>query len=273
MKCMKGILSLIFLGAIVLIFTSCSKHSVSGSNMALEDQTSNSVVFVSLNYPPYYYLNSEKKVEGRCVEVVKEMCRRIGIEPTFQLLSWRECLDRGKKGMVDGVLCLSKTKMREYFYYYPRVNLDLAEYVIFQNSRSGRNITSLEDLKGKKVGVVDGIAYPKEFMDYKGCEKVVVGSPTEAMKWLASDNGKIDCIIEILDVGNNILDYLKASAPYLESDDIKPTSLVFQIDPIYIGIPKRANQSEALYRKIDKELLKMQHSGEIFKILSDFDDQ
>ncbi|PID29158.1 MAG: hypothetical protein CR982_03555 [Candidatus Cloacimonadota bacterium] len=267
----KKFLSLFLVLGTIIFFTSCSSVFKKDVDMALDSNASNSVIFVSLNYPPYYYLDSQKQVKGRCVAIVKRVCERLNLKPVFKLLPWKECLERGEKGMVDGVLCLSKTRMREYYYHYPRANLDFAEYTIFQNSINTGSITSLSDLKGKKVGVIDGIAYPEDFVNYEDCEKVLLSSPTEAMRMLAT--GKIDCTIEILDVGSKILEYLRESDPNLDIDDVKPTSLVFRIDPIYIGIPKEAINSEELFRKIDRELLRMQHSGEIFRILSEFEEE
>ncbi len=274
MSFMKNISSLIFLVVIGLGFMSCTgKAVVKDEPLAtLEAQSNNPVIFVCDNYPPYYYLNEKKEVVGKSVAVLKKMAENLDLTPTFQCLPWNECLEKGKRGIVDGVVSLSKTKMREFTYYFPRVNLALSKWVIFNApDYKGEGISSIEDLKGKRVGIVEGVAYPEKFMKYQDCQKITAKSTVEAMKWLANGNGKVDLVVEDVAVGKYILNYLKKSDDYPKAKMIEVAPLILKIDPIYIGIPKLSSHAKELYQKIDEELLEMQNSGEIFRISSKYE--
>ncbi len=50
-------------------------------------------------------------------------------------------------------------------------------------------------------------------------------------------------------------------------DKVQLMPLAFNVDPAYLAIPKNIPNAKELYQKIDKELLKMQNRGEIFRTI------
>ncbi len=229
----------------------------------------NKIIIVGDDYPPYFYPNSKNEIVGRSIGIINELAKNLDLSVEFQCLTWEECLEKSKNGTAEGIVNLSKNKERENFYYYPKVSLDISEWgvVFLKSNYKGKNVTTVNDLKNKRIGIVKDYLYPEDFANYKDCEKIEAISSQEVISWLIA--GKVDFVVEDIEVTKHILkEFEKEQKENLDQVEFMP--LIFSLDYLYLGLSKKSPNADELYQRIDKELSRMQNTGEIFKILQKY---
>ena len=118
--------------------------------------------FVFSDFPPFEYTDNGSSA-GINKEIIEEACRRLGVTPVFNQLPWKRALDYAKEGKTDAVFSLFKNDERNRYYNFPQENINTVRMVLITNRESSIEITSLEDLRGRKVGVYLGSSYGDQF--------------------------------------------------------------------------------------------------------------
>ncbi len=217
------------------------------------------IVFVAMSYAPYCYLDENNKVVGTCASIVDKVAKRVDLDMEIRILPWEECMKKGKDGSVDGIVMLFRRPEREPFFHYPKFSIAMKQYVIFTSPNyQGKKITKVDDLAGLKVGLINGIAYPKDVLEYDKYEKVFANNQEEIMELLAAE--KVDAVFSDLASGSFYLDNLENG----DKCDLMP--LVLSRDRSHLAISKKSPNAEEIYDKVNKELTKMKLSGEIYRI-------
>lgn len=120
------------------------------------------LVIVTSEWAPYV-ITENGQVTGIHVDIVRELCKRNGIEADIQLRPWKRALAEVKNGDADAIFSPRKTDERAQFLYYPSEPLDMERTVIVGLQGKGLSVTKLDDLEGTSVGVVRGYSYDPEF--------------------------------------------------------------------------------------------------------------
>jgi len=121
------------------------------------------VVFVSPeNIPPKIYKESGQLM-GTYVDIIREVCKRLDIDPEFRLYPWKRAVKNVKEGRADAIFPPFQTEKRTEFLYFPSEPMTATRTVIFARKESGVKISGLDDLRGKIVSVVAGYSYSPEF--------------------------------------------------------------------------------------------------------------
>ncbi|MBU0970467.1 MAG: transporter substrate-binding domain-containing protein [Proteobacteria bacterium] len=112
-------------------------------------------------FPPYEYRENGTPA-GIQVEIVKILCQRAGIPLELVYLPFKRAYMEAKNGSIDGLFNFYKTEERlaAFDYTDPLIENPL---VFFVKKESQLTYTRLEDLKGLKVGVMQGYTYGREF--------------------------------------------------------------------------------------------------------------
>jgi polar amino acid transport system substrate-binding protein len=118
--------------------------------------------FVFSDFPPFEYTDNGSSA-GINKEIIEEACRRLGVTPVFNQLPWKRALDYAKEGKADAIFSLFKNDERTRYYNFPQENINTVRMVLISNRESRIEITGLEDLRGKKVGVYLGSSYGDKF--------------------------------------------------------------------------------------------------------------
>ena len=118
--------------------------------------------FTFSDFPPFEYTEFGS-VAGINKEIVEEACRRLGVTPVFTQLPWKRALKYAKEGRVDAVFSLFKNEERVKYFNFPQENLNTVKMVLLTNRESDVEVTCLEDMRGKKVGIYLGSSYGETF--------------------------------------------------------------------------------------------------------------
>jgi len=210
-------------------------------------------------WPPYTMIK-DGQASGIDVETARELCGRLGIEPKFREFPWKRALKYMKTGKVDALLTPRRTREREEFIYYPSEPMRIEKAVLLARKGSGIKATGLEELRGKRVGVVRGYAYAPELDSNQEIERIVCNDDEQLVRILAK--GRVPLIAG---AEEGSMRYLCKQAGF----EIEVVCVLDGI-PTYIGFSKKAlgEKTRGLAEKFSKALRQLKEEGFIKKIES-----
>lgn len=144
-KNLRWIALLVLLAACAAVLTACA---VGESPSA--DGESPRLVIASDDYSPYYYVDDNGERTGVDVDLAREACRRLGMEPEFISVAWEDkqrVLESGEADCIWG--CFTMTG-READYTWAGPYLDSSQRVMVRRS-SGK--AELREIAGCRVAV------------------------------------------------------------------------------------------------------------------------
>lgn len=144
-------------------------------------------------WPPYQ-VATPSGVTGMTVDIVKAVYKRMDIPiEEIRAYPWKRTMDAIRFGEADGLFSANHTPERSVYLRYPEEPLFESSWIIW--TRAGSSIMTMEDLKGKTVGVVLGYSYTPEFWEFvqTHCDVEAVHSDTINFKKL--NQGRLDATV------------------------------------------------------------------------------
>lgn len=123
-----------------------------------------SLRIVTEPWAPYVYLQNGKPT-GIDYEITALVFKRLGIDVEWQFLPWRRCLMMLDEGQADGALDIFESAERDSSLLYPSEPLSQVEFVLFQAKARPHLFSSLNDLRGLKIGTSPAFLYGQEFRE------------------------------------------------------------------------------------------------------------
>lgn len=254
---MKKLVSLSFaLILIVSMFSACSN----GESKEPKEEKGNKKVLVmgtSADYKPYEYVEASKSDEiiGFDIDIAKYIGKELGYEVKVKDMDFGGLLASLSSGKVDFVMAgMTPTAERKN-------NVDFTDiYFVAKNmivSKKDSNIKSVEDLKGKTVGVQTGsiqeekAAEFKKQVDFKAEGRDRIPEIVQEIK-----AGRFDAAILEDTVAKNYLEKMKD----LQGIEIKEAP---EEVGAAIALPKNSDKTA----EFNKAIKKMQENGELDKLV------
>lgn len=198
-------------------------------------------------FPPYNFTLRGKRT-GMDTEIVEAMLKEVGVYPVHRPMTWPEVVRAHDENEVD-VAFQFFTSPRRLERGHLIGPYRVGATVLMVRSNSDITYTGIEDLRGLRVGVVEGFEYTPEFDKSQVFEKIPSSSSVVSFRRLLL--GRVDAIAGDLQV----LKYLADSEGRAASVKILPKPLAMV--PRYISVPKaRADKAERLrtaYEKLKKD--------------------
>ncbi|MDM8550499.1 transporter substrate-binding domain-containing protein [Desulfobacterales bacterium HSG2] len=213
--------------------------------------------FVTAEWPPM--VTKDKHLPGTAMETVREVCKRLGIEPKIRILPWKRAVKYVKKGKADAIFAPKKTEERLRFLYFVDEPLYMERLVVIARKGSGMNASGLDDLKDKNFAVVRGYSYGAEFDKCQGLKKIVCGNDTQLVKILYK--GRTD-----LAAGEERnLEWIRKDLGFKESFE---TVYFLTEDPNFLAFSKKAlgPRGKVLAREFTRILRQLKEEGVFRKI-------
>ncbi|QJB56192.1 transporter substrate-binding domain-containing protein [Pseudodesulfovibrio sp. zrk46] len=240
---------------IFLVFLGLTAHAAEPLKMCVDD------------WPPYEY-KENYQIEGICVKAAKAVLERMGHgECSLVSANWERCLNNVRIGDDHLALTAVKTSEREQYAWYPDEPLTTAYRVFFVKTdrRKVLRYRSLEDLNGRRIGLVKGFHYPPEIVAYAEKHATIryAADPTTNFHLLLDD--RVDFVFEDLAPGMYILEQLHAkdkAIPLLDS--------VLEEEPLYVIFSKE-RVDKVFVDRFSKELERYKQTDEYKKIFSQYD--
>jgi len=193
----KKIILTLFLIVLMGVLAACASDS---------DNTKN-ILRVGLEgtYPPFNFENEDGALAGYDVEVAREIAERIDYQVEFVPTMWSGmfgALEARKFDMIVNQVAETEERKKKYDFTVPYVYSG-AQLIVRADEDS---ISSLEDLKNKKVGVGLGSNYEQIINDYDKNNAITVNTYEVLLDTLSDlDIGRIDAALnDKLAAGINI---------------------------------------------------------------------
>lgn len=207
-------------------------------------------------YAPFTFVDASGKLTGYDVEVITEAAKRTGLKINFVPTPWDSMflgLESKKYDIVANQI--GKNPDREKKYLFSESYLISGAQLIVKDTN--KKITSLNDLKGKKVGTSVGSNYNKLLTEFDKNKEINLvyydGDVTQVFQDISL--GRIDATVnDRLTIGENVKKLgLKVKTVGKPLNEV-PSFFVFRKD------------SSDLKAKIDSALLSMKKDGTLGKI-------
>lgn len=143
------------------------------------------------DYPPYELLDKKNIPTGFSVDLLKAIEKTMGLNISIELAPWNQVRPELEAGKIDGLAAMSYSKERE-----KKVNFSTPYLYITYDTfiRKNSNIKSIEDIKNKKVIVVNGDIMHDYLINNKITDYIIpVKDYQTALRLLSA--GEYDCAL------------------------------------------------------------------------------
>lgn len=203
------------------------------------------VIGVSTGYPPYYY-KENGKLTGFCVDLADSVASIIGLEVVYKEFPWKRLILSARKGDVDAIMPLFKTKEREEYLLFNGLELAFEKIHFFTiKDFPVSYIGSFEQISDYRIGVVTNYSYGKTFDNFRFSKKVVTLNDKHLIEMFINKRFEIG-------VGNKyVVQHYANQAGFVHS--IKFLDPPISEEMLYLGFAKMARK-DALAEKFAKVL-------------------
>ena len=209
MKKTKKFLAIVLLCVILLTaFTAAGCSSVTGKLDKIKS-AGKIIVYTDPNFQPFEFSGADGKPQGVDIEIANAIAAELGVEVSFTETKFDSILMAIKGGKGDiAISGFTITDERKKSVDFSNPYIESVQYLILPE---GSDISVMEDLAGKKVGVAQG--YTGQFImeDETADEGVLAGTNTEIKEYnsaidatLDLQAGRIDAVVMDEYVAQNI---------------------------------------------------------------------
>ena len=216
------------------------------------------IQLVYVSFPPYED-SINNKPAGILVQIVIQAFTRADIEYNLTFLPFKRGYDLVKEGKYDGLFNFYKIDKRLPYFDYSRPIIK-NPLVFFVRRDSSMTYQSINDLKDKKIGVMIGYTYGKEFDDAKNFIKDAAAEHVHHFRKVLF--GRLDAYPCDKMVGI----YTARKEGYMDEFKILPNPL--KIMNGHIGFTK--GKHTLVIEKINQQIKQMEDSCEIDQIIDNY---
>lgn len=168
------------------------------------EEDEKTIIVASSPYEPYIIPDKNGAgARGIDIDILKEIYSAKGYKVETKIVPWHTSMEMAKNGLCHIIPNVEPTAERKMFMNFSDSYRDAMNYAYYKLADSDFEVQRLDDLEGKKVGVMDGYTYFKGFDDYTRCKKEK--SSSEGLLFDKLEAGKIDVMIMDESTGDYVL--------------------------------------------------------------------
>lgn len=253
MKNLKKIAALILSAAIVVALAGCGAKKDSGKSSS--DKTETLVMGTNATFPPYEYVDDNKKIVGIDAEIAQAIADKLGMKLEIKDMEFDSLIPAVKSDSIDVVLAgMTVTDERKQSVDFSDSYSTGVQVIIV---KEGSDIKSADDLKGKKIGVQSGTTGDSYCTTDFGQENVKQFS-NGSLAVAALANGQVDCVVIDNEPAKN---YVAANT------GLKILDTEYVTEEYAIAVSK---DNPDLLKKINTALKELKEAGKIDEIVGKY---
>ncbi len=215
------------------------------------------LINVDIANPPFMY-GIQGKAMGVYPRLIQAAFRHMDSPVLVEAKPWNRTLMEGEHGLA-GVGGLYKNSERLTKFDYSD-QLFVERLVVYFNMLKPVAFSGVEDLKGKRIGVIRGWSYGDDFDRMrKDGDFTVEAVASDEQNFRKLEAQRLDAVITIREAGAVL-------APKFKDLGCAPTPLA--LNPTFLAFAKSAYRA-ALLKQFNSALMQMQKSGEFQKIIAE----
>ena len=204
--------------------------------------------------------------KGLAFEMIRELCRRVGVACDVELVPESRALMLLKNGQRDGITTISRNVEREAFLDFSLPTLQKRGFIYFNKERRpGFTWNRWKDLLGLSIGIVNGHNYGDEFTAAASSFGLDVQSVSrEEINFAKLDRGHIDVVLSVDVVAASIL---RSNPGYL--GHIAAASKPYYLKDYHLGLAKASPAVEMMPR-FNEAIKSMADDGSFKRLLAPY---
>lgn len=214
-------------------------------------------------YPPVSWVH-QKQLIGVAPAVVKLIFGELGYQVKLGIVgNWKRCLSEVKTGHADIVVAAYRIVSREPYFDFSQQHIVTDPIGIFVNANKSKNYHSLNDLKGKIVGLLFGDSFGDSLDKFIGDNNQVeyVSQGQQNFEKLA--HGRID----FMPLG--IVSGKLQTQKFGYSEQITVTPFKLETEYYYLALGRHSELSQHL-PYINQRLDELHQSGKIQQLVTKY---
>ncbi|SMC24285.1 polar amino acid transport system substrate-binding protein [Andreprevotia lacus DSM 23236] len=218
------------------------------------------LVFATTEFPPYV-IQQGGRLSGAEVDVVRELCKRLGCEADISVMPWNRALASARSGQSDGIFMPVFSKERAEFLFFTDEAAGHERISLMALKGAGVHASSLEDVKNELIGVVLGYSYGATFDQNLALRRDPSMDNQALLKKLQLQRYRLIATDE------HVIEYFvhQTKAAPLE------TVQVLSDNPQYIAFSRTLGaRGEELAKKFSQAIRDMKQDGTLVKIKSKY---
>ncbi len=253
-KILLGVLIIIVIITGIILLTNTKENKQEDSLQRIMDKGT-FVLGLDDSFPPMGFRNENNEIVGFDIDVAKEVSKRLGMELILQPISWTAKEQELNSYNIDCIwngMSVNEERAKAMCLSLPYLKNSMS-FVVKKDS----NITKLEDLKGKKIGVQSGSTAEEILITseiYKDIKELITYTEN-ITAFMDMEINQVDCVFLDSVVANYYITTNNKEYLLLEER--------LQNEEYAIGFRK---QDEKLCNKINEILLEMKQDGSLGEI-------
>jgi PAS domain S-box-containing protein len=144
------------------------------------------------DYPPFCIVDGDGAVTGFANELLRAAAGAMGLEVTFRTGPWSQVKTLLEDGQVQALPLVGRTPERELVYDFTVPYMSIHGAIVVRKDNT--DLQDLEDLRGRKVGVMLG-DNAEEYLRREGFSPEIVTTPTFVQSLQALAAGQVDAVV------------------------------------------------------------------------------
>lgn len=204
---------------------------------------------------PFMYAKAGK-AEGIYPALLAAAFKRINTEASIEAKPWKRAIQEIDEGTA-GVGGIYKNAEREKKYDYSE-QIFVEKLVVYSSKNTPLNFAKIDDLKGKRVGILRGWSYGDDFDNAKKANAFLADeAASDAQNFQKLDLGRLDVVVAISESGNALMTKYKT---------ITAAATPLSSNPTYLAFSKAAGKT-ALLKQFDQAIKDLKKSGDFQKLV------
>lgn len=248
-KSVKVLALIMALALLTACFAGC------GGSSAEKSDGNTLVMGTAAGFPPYEFVDDNNKVVGIDAEIAEAVAKKIGMKLTIKDMDFDALLTAVQSGSVDVVFAgLTVNEERKQSVNFTQSYATGKQVVIV---KEGSPIASVDDLKGKKIGVQSGTTGDIYCKDDYG-DDAVNAYKEGALAVAALQKDQVDCVV---------IDNEPAKTFVAANEGLKILETEY-VSEDYAAAVSKSNTE--LLKKIDDAITELKADGTIDNILKKY---
>ena len=145
-------------------------------------------------WPPYQIIENNH-VSGFSTKVIETVFQRMKVKiRSIKAYPWKRAIIMIEKGEADALFSANFTKDRTEFAFYPAENIVNSPWVMWVREEDELKFESLDDLLGKRIGLVRGYSYTPELWSFVKQHDIYQEVTNDEQNFKKLDAGRVDYI-------------------------------------------------------------------------------
>lgn len=254
MKNLKKIAVIILSAALVVALAACGSSKDSNSNKS-SCKAGTLTMGTNASFPPYEYVDDNGKIVGIDAEIAQAIADKLGMKLEIKDMEFESLVPAVKAKSIDLALAgMTVTDERKQSVNFSDSYSTGVQVVIVKENSE---IKTVDDLKGKKIGVQAGTTsdtYCSEDFGEENVKQFSNGSLAVA----ALANGQVDCVVIDNEPAKN---YVAANS------GLKILDTEYVTEDYAIAISK---DNDELLKKVNNALKELKEDGTVDKIVGKY---